>query len=141
MSVVTEEQVLSVMQYLAAAYPQREIGPATVAVYVIQIMRARLTADALLLAAMNLVDTSQWIPTVAELIGETRRIEGARAGWFQTWNYWHLGEPIPDELFLPPGMGREWLGYEPEMTEDIRGALGYESRGADCLELEAANDR
>lgn len=137
MSVVTESQVISVMEYLVAAYPQREIGPATVAVYVLQIVRARPAADALLLAAMNLVDTLQWLPTVAELVGETRRIEGQRAGWFSTWNYRHLGEPIPAELFLPPGMGREWLGYEPETTEDIRRDLGYGAWQAECLELEA----
>lgn len=137
MSVVTESQVISVMEYLAAAYPQREIGPVTVAVYVLQIVRARLAADALLLAAMNLVDTLQWMPTVAELVGETRRIEGQREGWYSTWNYQRLGEPIPAELFLPPGMGREWLGYEPETAEDIRRDLGYGWLEAECPKLEA----
>ena len=106
----TEGEVVGVMRYLAAAYPRSEIQDATVAVYVMQLMRAGLAADALLLAAMNLIDTSQWLPTVAELRAEARRIEGEREGWYLTANYRLWGHPLPDELCLSPDLAREVLG-------------------------------
>ena len=123
-SVVTEQEVVSVMRYLAAAYPRREIEPQTVAVYVMQLIRSQLPPDALLLAAMNLIDESEWFPTVAELRAETARIVTERENWFLTANYRLYGHPIPDELFLPPGMAREVIGYELERV-DLREALGY----------------
>jgi hypothetical protein len=93
--------VLAVVRYLAAAYPNREISERTVGVYVIQLVRAQLAADVLLLAALNLVDSSEWLPTVAELTTEARRIEGAREGWYLSANYRLHGHPLPEELCLP----------------------------------------
>jgi hypothetical protein len=115
--VATEAEVLSVLRYLSAAYPRVEMLPATIAVYVMQFLRARLPADALLLAAMNLVDSSEFVPSVAALRAEAERIEGERQGWYISANYRLFGHPLPAELCLPPGMGREWLGYEPEIVE------------------------
>lgn len=97
----TEAEVILVMVYLATAYPRAEIADATVAVYVMQLMRAGLPADALLLAAMNLIDTSQWMPTVAELRAEAQRIVDKRNGWYVTANYRLHGHPLPPELCLP----------------------------------------
>ena len=120
----TEQEVVSVMRYLSAAYPRREIEPQTVAVYVMQLIRSQLPPDALLLAAMNLIDTSEWFPTVAELRAEAARIVFDRENWFLTANYRLYGHPIADELFLPPGIAREVIGYELERV-DLREALGY----------------
>jgi hypothetical protein len=115
--VATEAEVLSVLRYLSAAYPRAEMLPATIAVYVMQFLRARLPADALLLAAMNLVDSSEFVPSVAALRAEAARIEDEREVWYLTTNYRFHDEPLPERLCLPPGMGREWLGYEPEIVE------------------------
>lgn len=118
---VTEAEILSVLRYLSAAYPRTEMLASTIAVYVMQLLRSRLPADALLLAAMNLVDTSEFVPSVAALRAEATRIEGERLGWYMSANYRLFDHPLPEELRLPPGMGREWLGYEPEMVEMLEG--------------------
>lgn len=97
----TEGAVLAVVRYLAAAYPNREISERTVGVYVIQLVRAQLPADVLLLAALNLVDASEWLPTVAELTAEARRIENRRLSWYLSVNYRLDGHPLPEELCLP----------------------------------------
>lgn len=124
---VTKEQAAAVMRYLASAYPRAEIPEHTVAVYAMQLMRTRLSADVLLLAAMNVVDASSWFPTVAELLGEAWRIDEARSRWFQTANYWRLGQPLPEELLLPLGAAVMYLGYEPgDVTEHLRESLGYD---------------
>lgn len=101
---VTEGQVTGVVIYLASAYPRTEIPETTMAVYVMQLMRARPAFDALLLAAMNLIDASQWLPTVAELIAEARSIESQRDGWYLSANYRLYGHPLPEELCLPAGL-------------------------------------
>ena len=106
----TEGEIVSVLRYLSAAYPRSEMQDSTVAVYVIQLMRAGTAADALLLAAMNLIDISQWLPTVAELGAEARRIEGEREGWYATANYRLYGHPLPVELRLPFDLARHVLG-------------------------------
>lgn len=119
----TEAEVVNVMRYLAAAYPRSEAlaSTTTVAVYVMQLLRSRLPADALLLAVMNLIDTSEYVPSVAALRAEAERIEGERVGWYISANYRLFGHPLPEALCLPPGIGREWLGYEPEMVEMLEG--------------------
>mgnify|MGYP006988471956 FL=1 len=75
------------------------------AVYVIQLTRTELPGDALLLAAMNLIDNSPWLPTVAELRAEAQRIVDRRNGWYVTANYRLHGHPLPAELCLPHEMG------------------------------------
>lgn len=101
------------MRYLAAAYPRSEaLSAETVAVYVVQLLRARLPGDVLLLAVMNLIDTSEFVPSVAAIRSEAARIQGEREGWWMTTNYRHHGEALPERLCLPDGMVAEWLGYE-----------------------------
>lgn len=121
---VTEGQVLGIMRYLAAAYPRREIDSQTVAVYVMQLLRSHLPADVMLLAAMNLIDTSEWLPTVAELTAEAKRIEGAREGWYLSANYRLHDHPLPAELFLPrlpSELSGAVLGYEMNWLEAEHG--------------------
>lgn len=109
----TEEEVVNVLRYMAAAWPRTEITEQTVAVYVMHILRTKLAADILLLAAMYLVDTMEFFPSVAEWRGEATRIQEARDGWYITANYRLHGHELPEELTLPAGMAADVLGYTP----------------------------
>lgn len=109
----TEQDIIKVLRYMAAAWPQFELTEQTVAVYVIQLLRRGHAADVLLLAAMALVDTATWFPTVAAWQEEAERIAGERDWWRITANYRIHGQPIPASLLLPAGMAAMVLGYEP----------------------------
>ncbi len=109
----TEEAVVKVMRYMAAAWQRTQISEQTVAVYVMHMMRTQLAADVLLLSAMNLVDTLVFFPSVAEWRGEAARIQEARDGWYFTANYRLHGHELPEELTLPAGMAADVLGYTP----------------------------
>ncbi len=114
---MTEQDALSVMRYMAAAWPRAEVTPETVAIYVMHMLRSRLAADVLLLAAMRLVETSIFWPSVAELLAQARQIEAQRAGYVLTSNWRVWGERLPEDLALPAGLARQWLGYEPLALE------------------------
>jgi hypothetical protein len=109
----TEQDIIKVLRYMAAAWPQFELTEQTVAVYVIQLLRRGHAADVLLLAAMALVDTATWFPTVAAWQEKAEYIAAARDYWRITANYRIHGQPMPDGLLLPAGMGAMVLGYEP----------------------------
>lgn len=113
----TEEEVVNVLRYMAAAWPRAEISEQTVAVYVMHMLRTRLPADILLLAAMHLVDTQAFFPTVAEWREEALSIESGRDAWFCTSNYRNHGEELPEELTLPKGLAASVLGYAPAQIE------------------------
>lgn len=115
----TEEQVVSVLRYMAAAWPRSEVTPETVAVYVIHMLRTGLAADVLLLAAMRLVDTLPFLPSVAEWRQEAERIEREREYWTITANHRLWGHPLPSELQLPSGLGYQILGYEPDAPQAL----------------------
>ena len=108
----TEEDIVKVMRYLVAAWPQYELTEQTVAVYVMQLLRRGYEADVLLLAAMALVDSSTWFPTVAALHDEAGRIATERTLWFLTANHRDCEEPLPVRLCLPGGMARRVFGRE-----------------------------
>lgn len=113
----TEVEVVGVLRYMAAAWPRTELDPKTVAVYVMHMLRTRLSADVLLLAAIRLVDTLPFMPTVAEWRAEAERIETERALWLVTANHRLMGHPWPEELQLPAGIWRQiqGLSFEPEV--------------------------
>lgn len=113
----TEEEVVKVMRYMSAAWPRNELSKENVAVYVIHMLRLGLAADVLLLAAMSLVDTLDFFPSVAEWREEALTIESRREGWYCTANYRLHGHPLPEGLRLPAGVGQQWLGYEPALLE------------------------
>lgn len=115
----TEEQVVSVLRYMAAAWPRSEVTPETVAVYVIHMLRTGLAADVLLLAAMRLVDTLSFLPSVAEWRQEAERVERERGYWAITANHRLWGHPLPSELQLPAGLGYHVLGYEPDAPQAL----------------------
>ncbi len=108
----TEEDIVKVMRYLVAAWPQYELTEQTVAVYVMQLLRRGYEPDVLLLAAMALVDSSTWFPTVAALHDEAGRIATERTLWFLTANHRDWEEPLPASLCLPEGMARRVFGRE-----------------------------
>ncbi len=109
----TEQDVVKVLRYMAAAWPRFEITPETVAVYVMHLLRTRLAADVLLVAACHLVDTSPFFPTVAELRAAAVEIENRRTAHMVTANYRLWGEEMPEELRLPPGLGEQVWGHAP----------------------------
>lgn len=113
----TEADVVKVLRYMSAAWPRHEMSEQTVAVYVMHMLRTGLAADVLLLAAMNLVDTLNFFPSVAEWKEEALTIERGREWWYCTGNYRVQGEELPEELRLPAGLGQQWLGYEPVPLE------------------------
>lgn len=103
----TETDVVKVLRYMAAAWPRVEVLEQTVAVYVMHMLRTGLAADVLLLAAMNLVDSMEFFPSVAEWrrrrcvsrtsgrFGISRQITGCmgmscRSGWRcrRGWRTW-----------------------------------------------------
>lgn len=108
----SEQDIVKILRYLAAAWPRFEVSAETVAVYVMH-LRSRHATDVLLLAAMAMVDTSPFFPSVAELTGKAAEIEGERQCWYLTANYRLWGRDLPEALRLPAGMGRQVLGYEP----------------------------
>ena len=116
----TEGDVVNVLRYMSAAWPRYELSEQTVAVYVMHMLRTGLGAEVLLLAAMNLIDTTEFFPSVAEFRNEADRIEGERIGWLCTANYRLWGHDLPPELRLPPGMAERVLGYELELLEASR---------------------
>lgn len=116
----TESDVVNVLRYMSAAWPRYELLEQTVAVYVMHLMRTRLAADVLLLAAMYLVDTVDKFPSVAEWREEAFTIERRREWWYCTGNYLVQGEELPEELRLPSGMVERVLGYEPALLEASR---------------------
>lgn len=115
----TEEEVVDILRYMTAAWPRFEISEQTVAVYVMHMLRTGLPADVLLLAAMRLVDRSEFFPSVAEWRAEAGEIEARRLGWMGTANYRLHGESFPPECCLPPGFGRQVLGYEPALPAGV----------------------
>ena len=117
----TEEDVVKVMRYLVAAWPRTEVSEQTVAVYGMHMLRTRLPADVLLLAAINLVDNLQFFPSVAEWRAESLEIASRRQWWQVTSNYRENGEALPEELVLPARVFVDVFGYEPALLED-----GYE---------------
>lgn len=112
----TEQDVVKVLRYMAAAWPRVELSPETVAVYVMHLLRARVAADVLLLAACHLVDTCEFFPTVAELRAKAVEIASRRAAHMLTANYRLCGEEIPEELRLPPGLSEHVWGPAPAMV-------------------------
>lgn len=98
----SEAEVVSIMGYMVAAWPRQEISEQTVAVYVVQMLRSRLPADVLLLAAMALVDVSTFFPSVAEWRAKAEEIQAHRQMWLVSENYLNHGEEWP--LRLPPVM-------------------------------------
>ena len=108
----TEQDVVKVLGYMAAAWPRFEITAETVAVYVMHLLRTRLAADVLLLAAIHLVDSSEFFPSVAALKAEAEQIERHRNWWYLTANCRLAGEPLSEELLLPPGLAQSVLEYE-----------------------------
>lgn len=114
----SEQDLLNILRYMAAAWPQFDMSEQTVAVYVIQLLRRGHAADVLLLAAMNLVDISTWFPTVAHLQEEAERILREREAWLMTANYRLDTGEIPNELVLPPRLQERVLGIP---TADHRG--------------------
>ena len=113
----TEEEVVNVLRYMATAWPRAEMSEQTVAVYVMHMLRTRLPADILLLAAMHLVDTREFFPSVAEWRGEAMRIESMREVWYCTSNYRVYGHELPEELSLPKELAASALGYVPAQIE------------------------
>lgn len=113
----TEADVVKVLRYMSAAWPRYEMSEQTVAVYVMHMLRTGLAADVLLLAAMSLVDTLNFFPSVAEWQEEALSIERGREWWYRTENYRVQGEKLPEGLRLPAGFGQQWLGYEPALLE------------------------
>lgn len=113
----TEEEVVKILRYMAAAWPRAEISEQTVAVYVMHMLRMRLPADILLLAAISLVDTAEFFPSVAEWRGEALRIESMRDGWYCTVNYRKYGHALPEELALPREMAASVLGHTSAQLE------------------------
>ncbi len=103
----TEQDVVKVLRYMAAAWPRFEMTAETVAVYVMHLLRARVAADVLLLAACHLVDTAEFFPSVAQLRAKAVEIENRRAAHMVTANYRLWGEDLPEELRLPPGLGEQ----------------------------------
>lgn len=99
-----EADVVSIMGYMVAAWPRQEISETTVAVYVVQMLRSGLPAEVLLLAAMALVDSSTFFPSVAEWRGKADEIQAHREMWLVSANYRHYGHEWPMEL--PEGMKR-----------------------------------
>ena len=118
----TEEDVVKVMRYLVAAWPRTEVSEQTVAVYVMHMLRTGLPADVLLLAAMHLVDTRQFFPSVAEWRSESVEIATRRQWWQVTSNYRECGESLPAGLVLPESVFVSVFGYEPALLEE-----GYET--------------
>jgi hypothetical protein len=113
----TEEEVVNVLRYMAAAWPRTEISEHTVAVYVMHMLRTRLAADILLLAAMHLVDTREFFPSVAEWRTEAMQIESMREVWYCTSNYQVYGHALPEELSLPKELAANVLGGAPAQIE------------------------
>lgn len=111
----TEADVVKVLRYMSAAWPRYEMSEQTVAVYVIHLLRTGLAANVLLLAAMSLIDTSEFFPSVAEWRAVAEHIEGQRIFWYATANYRLWGHDLPAALRLPPGMAEHVLGYQPEL--------------------------
>ena len=110
----TEADVVKVLRYMAAAWPRVEISEHTVAVYVMHMWRTGLAADVLLLAAMNLVDTMEFLPSVAEWRREAVCIQNEREVWYLTSNYRLHGYDLPERLALPEGVVEAVLrGHEP----------------------------
>lgn len=109
----TETDVVKVLRYMAAAWPRVEVLEQTVAVYVMHMLRTGLAADVLLLAAMNLVDSMEFFPSVAEWRREAVCIQNEREVWYLTSNYRLHGYELPERLALPAGMADVVLGYEP----------------------------
>lgn len=105
----TETDVVNVLRYMAAAWPRVEVSEQTVAVYVMHMLRARLAADVLLLAAMNLVDALEFFPSVAEWRREAMGIQEERERWYLTSN-WRDGDELPERLALPAGFAARALG-------------------------------
>ena len=69
----------------------------------------------LLLAAITLVERLTFFPVVAEWLAEARSVQAQRAMWYMTANY-ELGEAMPAELSLPPG-----LSLPPELAGLLSG--------------------
>ncbi len=113
----SEQDVVQILSYMAAAWPRQEMTEQTVAVYVMHMLRSGLAADVLLLAAMALVETLAFFPSVAEWREKALWFQEAREGWYMTANYRLWGHELPAELRLPAGMGQRLLGYEPVYPE------------------------
>ena len=105
----TEADMVKVLRYMAAAWPRTELTEHTVAVYVMHMLRTGLAADVLLLAAMNLLDTMEFFPSVAEWRREAARIQNEREVWYLTSNYRLHGYDLPERLALPAGMAASVL--------------------------------
>ncbi len=74
----TEEEIVKVMKFLSAAYPQRELSAETIAVYVASL--ADVDGELLWLAAQQAVRELKYFPTVAELLEIASRISNAFGG-------------------------------------------------------------
>ena len=113
----TEQEIVRILRYMAAAWPRAEMTPETVAIFVMHMLRTQLPVDVLLLAAINLVDNMEFFPSVAEWRNEATRIQDGRTWWQVTANYRLDGECLPDELMCPVDLGAHILGCAPALLE------------------------
>lgn len=113
MMTATESDVVNILRYMAAAWPRHELSESTIAVYVIHMLGLRLSAEVLLLAAMRLVDTSSFFPSVAEWRTEANQIQSDREFWKLTTNYREDGDPLPHRL--PAGIEAMVLGANRQL--------------------------
>lgn len=102
----SESQVLQVIAYLAAAYPNQTVSGETASVYTEQLIDQ--DPELLLLAARQLVQEEEFLPTVASILKRVRGLGIERQMWLCSANYALDGE-LPDHLRLPAGMRARWL--------------------------------
>lgn len=118
----TETDVVKVLRYMAAAWPRVEVSEQTVAVYVMHMLRIGVAVDVLLLAAMNLVDSMEFFPSVAEWRREAVCIQNEREMWYLTSNWRLDGDELPERLALPAGIAAVVLGHQA--LELLGGGVG-----------------